>query len=137
MKPSPLRHSEQSPEMHEAFEKMRIEREERLAALPKIRADGEAALRRLLPIAQGNSGQCRYIAEFLLSLYHGGRFPFDLTNLRGLDYAIFEDCLAVLRMDHTALKEVHMYFDKGNHEGNAIWEELARSWGIKDHLIAH
>ncbi|MDD2892575.1 MAG: hypothetical protein PHF20_01480 [Halothiobacillaceae bacterium] len=116
------------------LERMHKEREEYQRALPAIRKDGEAALRRLLEIAQGHSGQCRHVAAFLLGLYNGMRFPFDLTDFRSLDRAIFEDCLTVLRMDYTPAREVHTYFDNGGDEGHKIWEGLALAWNIKDRL---
>lgn len=95
------------------------------AALPKVRADGEAALRRLLPVAQGDTGQSGVVARFLLGLYNGRRFAFDLTDLRRLDAGLLDDCLAVLRMDATPLKEVHEYFP----DGGRIFEALAAIWG--------
>lgn len=131
---TPLRNTERTPEVEAAFAAMRAEREDFERALPGIRKEGEEALRRLLPIAQGNTGQCRYVAAFLLGLYNGRRFPFDLTDLRGLDLAIFNDCMSVLRMDNVPKQEVHCYFDEGGGEGNKIWEDLAKRWGIKDHL---
>lgn len=94
------------------------------AALPKVRADGEAALRRLLPVAQGDTGQSGVVARFLLGLYNGRRFPFDLTELRRLDAGLLDDCLAVLKMDATPLKEVHEYFP----DGGRIFEALAAAW---------
>ena len=103
---------------------------EHLAKRPEILARGEAALRRLLPIAQGHSGQCRYVAAFLLSLYNGGRFKFDLTDLRCLDRAIFADCLATLQMDAENYAEVHTFFP----EGNAQFEKLAEDWRIPDRM---
>jgi len=123
-----------SPEALAAIEKMHMERTEYQLALLGIRKSGEAALRRLVPIAQGHSGQCRYVAAFLLGLYNGRRFPFDLTDLRGLDRAIFDDCMTVLRMDYMPALEVHTYFDNGNDEGHKIWEGLAKAWDIKDRL---
>lgn len=95
----------------------------------KIKQDrdaGEAALRRLLPIAQGNSGQCRSVAAVLLGCYNGSRFPLNLTNLRGLDYPILDDLMTVLRMDANAQQEVHYYFDNGSR----IFEQLAEDWGF-------
>lgn len=100
------------------------------AKRPEILASGEAALRRLLPIAQGNSGQCRHVAAFLLSLYNGGRFKFDLTDFRCVDRAIFADCLAVLQMDAESYAEVHTFFPKGN----AQFEQLAEDWRIPDRI---
>lgn len=94
------------------------------AALPKIRTEGEAALRRLFPVAQGDTGQSGVVARFLLGLYNGRRFPFDLTELRRLDAELLDDCLAVLRMDATPLQEVHEYFPNGGR----IFEGWAATW---------
>ena len=92
---------------------------------------GVAALLRLFETARGHSGQCRYIAHFLLGLYNGTRFPFDLTDLRAIDTALFDDCMAVLRMDALITRqEVHRYIEDGNH----AFEQLARDWGVQDML---
>ena len=45
---------EHPPEVKAQFEKMRQEREQRMAALHQIRLSGEKALRRLFVIANGN-----------------------------------------------------------------------------------
>ena len=90
------------------------------------RRRGTDVLPDLLAIAQGSSGQSAKVARFLLGLYNGQRFPFDLTNLRGLDYAIMEQCLAVLRMDANAYQEVHLYFENGGR----IFEQLAEDYGM-------
>lgn len=104
------------------------ERAEAEAKKPAIRAAGLEALKRLLPIAQGDSGQCRYVAAFLLGLYNGTRFPFDMTNFRGLDRKIFNDCMAVLAMDYQPAQEVHTYFENGGE----IFENLAKDWNVLD-----
>ena len=90
--------------------------------------EGVPALKRLFDIAHGNSGQCRYVAAFILGLYNGARFPFDLTDLRGVDAEIFADCMRVLRMDSCARKEVHTYFENGGDRFN----DLAAQWQIAD-----
>lgn len=100
----------------------------RFAELPAIRLEGEAALRRLLPIAQRDTGQSSVVARFLLNLYNGSRFPFDMADFRRLDYEVYDDCMAVLKMDSQPQKEVHRYFENGG----AIWEGLAKDWGFKD-----
>ncbi|MCC7684828.1 hypothetical protein IGS60_28020 [Janthinobacterium sp. FW305-128] len=105
------------------------ERDERQQQLPAIRLEGEAALRRLLPVAQRDTGQSSVIARFLLNLYNGTRFPFDMTDLRRLDYNLFDDCIAVLKMDFQLLKEVHLYFENGG----SMWTALANQWGFKDY----
>ncbi|MDP9897385.1 hypothetical protein J2W32_006458 [Variovorax boronicumulans] len=94
-----------------------------------IETRGVAALQRLFAVAHRDSGQCRYIARFLLGLYNGTRFPFDLTDLRAIDDALFDDCVAVLRMDaRLTRQEVHKYFDNGQQD----FEQLARDWGVED-----
>lgn len=93
----------------------------------EARSHGEVALRRLLPIAQGATGQSKRVALFLLALYNSYRFPFDMTNLRSLDAAILNDCLSVLRMDANAYQEVHLYFPNGG----KVFEQLAKDWGIE------
>ena len=125
-----LRNTERTPEVDAAFTKMYAERAAQAAARPAILAEGEAALRRLFDIAQGNSGQCRHVAAFLLGLYHGGRFRFDLTDLRCVDQAIFDDCIAVLKMDAQPKQEVHEFFENGGEK----FEKMAKRWGVTDYL---
>jgi len=114
-----------TPEAAAYFERLNAERAAWRAALPEIRAEGEAALRRLLPIAQSDTGQSGVIARFLLGLFNGDRFAFDLTEFRRLDRALFDDCLTVLRMDYAPLQEVHCYFPNGGQ----VFEKLATDWG--------
>lgn len=90
---------------------------------------GFEALQRLYEIALRDSGQCRFVAHFLLGLYSGVRFPCDLTDLRGLDEAIFDDCMTVLRMDaRLTTREVHTYFSDGKRK----FEDLAKLWRVRD-----
>lgn len=110
------------------IEKLKRERREKI----EMETLGVAALKRLLPIAQGHSGQCKIVAAFLLGLYNGTRFPFDMTDFRILDTKIFDDCMTVLQMDRRPLQEVHCYFP----DGGRVWEQLARDWGIKNRPLA-
>lgn len=91
---------------------------------PAIRAVGIDALLRLVPVAQRDTGQSGVVARFLLGLYNGLVYPFDMTELRRLDAGLFEDCIAVLRLDNSPEQEVHTYI----HNGDAIWEDLRRNW---------
>ncbi|WP_096349060.1 DUF7673 family protein [Hydrogenophaga crassostreae] len=91
-------------------------------------AAGEAALHRLYGLAQGDTGQARVIARFLAGLYNGTRFPFDLTDLRTLDDALFENCMALLRMDaRHCVQEVHRYFENGG----VKWEQMISDWNME------
>lgn len=58
--------------------------------------DQKAALERLIAIAQGDTGQARRVADFLLAWWNAGECGgFDLTNLWGLDDSIAEDMVIV------------------------------------------
>ncbi|WP_397377092.1 hypothetical protein [Pseudomonas sp.] len=94
------------------------------AQRPAIRAAGLAALYRLLPVAQRDSGQSGVIARFLLSLYNGTAYPFPLTDLRKLDTALYKDCIAVLHLDARPEQEVHTYVTNGD----AIWDGFKKVW---------
>lgn len=98
--------------------------EEFEAKRPAIRKAGIEALVRLVPVAQRDTGQSAVIGRFLLGLYNGRDYPFVLTSLRGLDTALFDDCLAVLQLDYSPQQEVHTYLPGGD----AIWEELIGTW---------
>lgn len=127
--PERLRKAEQSVEMREVIAAMRVERDRQQAHRAHLEAEGFEALQRLYVVATQDSGQCRYIARFLLGLYNGRRFPFDLTDLRAIDRGLFEDCMAVLRMDaQVTRKEVHQYFT----EGGKRFEQLAKDWAVED-----
>ncbi len=84
------------------------------------------SLERLWKIANGHSGQCKVVAAFLLGLWNGPRYPFDLTSLRALDEAIFEDCLMVLNLDNRPVCEVHRHLGVSSEAFN----QLALDWGI-------
>jgi hypothetical protein len=102
----------------DAFQKQMQQQAKR----PAIRAAGVDALLRLVPVAQRDTGQSGVVGRFLLGLYNGRRYPFDLTELRSLDSALFEHCIAVLRLDNSPEQEVHTYI----HDGEAVWEDLRR-----------
>lgn len=95
------------------------------AQWPLVREAGIAALHRLLPVATGDTGGSGRAARFLLCCYNGGRFPYDLSDFRGLDQALFNDCIAVLRMDRRCEREIHRYIE----DGSAVFEVLAKRWG--------
>lgn len=125
---APVMSTHPDPETRAAFNRLYEERARRKAERPKIEADGREALVRLFKVAQGDTGQCRKVAAFLLGCYNGTRFPFDLTDFRGLDYSLFEDCMAVLRMDYQPSQEVHCYFERGG----SRFEQIAEDHGLTD-----
>lgn len=94
-----------------------------------VMEEGKAALFRLYEVAQGDTGQSRTIVRFLAGLYNGSAYPFDLTDLRAIDDKLFEDCMALLRMDaRHCVQEVHNYFD----DGSRRWKKMISDWHLKD-----
>ncbi|OAI28472.1 MULTISPECIES: DUF7673 family protein [Methylomonas] len=75
---------------------------------------GIPALIRLAEVADRDTGQANTVRCFLLGLYNGYHFPFNLVRLRGLDKVLFDDCVAVLTLDARATaKEIHQYLGDG------------------------
>ena len=61
--------------------------------------EGVSALLRLVAAARQPTGQGHRLRRFLLGLYNGPEWPFDLTDLRNLDRDLQQDVLAVLQLD--------------------------------------
>ena len=91
------------------------------------------ALLRLWPIAQRYHGVARVVCRFLLGLYNGSRFPFDLTDLRLLDADVLRDVLLVLVMDSAPQCEVHEHLNRllGRRDIGRRFELLACDWRLK------
>lgn len=85
-------------------------------------SDRKTALQRLVNFAcEQTTVQSSVVAEFLLGLYDGPRFKFDLTAFRLLNPNTFDDCLAVLELDNSSSRRVHEYF----REGEKLFESMA------------
>lgn len=68
-----------------------------MAAPAHVTGDENAALGRLLRVAQSNTGQSRKCADFLLAWWNAGSCgAWDPTDLWGLDAALAADVLTVL-----------------------------------------
>ena len=72
---------------------------------------GVAALQIIVNAVRDHAmtGQGRRLIAFLAGIYHGQRFPFDLTDLRALDTRLSDACLEVLAFDRTGAMEVHCW----------------------------
>lgn len=74
-------------------------------------------------------GVGRVCARFLLGLYNGNRFPFDLTDLRLLPTGLLKDAMAALHMDaRLTRQEVHLYFADGGRK----FEDLVADYRVVD-----
>lgn len=83
---------------------------------------GVPALEKLVDVAQGGSGQCHYIRRFLLGLFNGQSWPFDMTQFRGLDTDLQLAVLDVIELDWCG-HEVHIYLENGEELFQAWWEQ--------------
>lgn len=89
---------------------------------------GLPALERLLAVARRDTGQSRVCGRFLLGLYNGSFYRFNLNDLRGLDTALLDDCLAVLTMDARPIREVHQLIPNGE----AVFRGLRLAWALPE-----
>jgi len=60
------------------------------------------------------TGGARRLVKFLAGVYNGQDYPFDLTELRGLDTALANACLDYLNYDRLGIKEVHKHLSNGD-----------------------
>ena len=105
------------------------------AAAEEARADTHDtlldALAQLLNLAEeGDGTSAEVAARVLAALYNGYDFPLNPAELRPVDDATLEACLAALRLDATARREVHTYFP----DGEARWQSFMRRWGLLPEL---
>lgn len=76
---------------------------------------GMLALEYLFDVAKKDTGQALTIRLFLLGIYNGQSFPFDLNSLRGLDFDLVNQCLQVLALNALyPSQEIHMYVENGS-----------------------
>lgn len=92
------------------------------------------ALKRVWRMAEGNHGGAGVCAKFLLGLYNGERFKFDLTELRRLDDDMWNACVEVLRLDAHPRYEVHDWLNQlyGVTDMGPRFELLAWNWRQKN-----
>jgi hypothetical protein len=69
------------------------------------------------------TGQGGRLVRFLAGLYNGQDYPFDLTELRGLDTKLAGACLDYLNFDRLGIKEVHKHLANGERDLHRWLEE--------------
>lgn len=89
---------------------------------------GVPALDRLVVVARRETGQSRVCGRFLLGLYNGNFYRFNLNDLRALDTELLDDCLAVLAMDARPTREVHQLIPNGE----AVFRALRLAWALPE-----
>ena len=61
-------------------------------------------------------GQAKRLVRFLAGVYNGQDYPFDLTELRGLDTTLANACLDYLNYDRLGIAEVHKHLANGERD---------------------
>jgi hypothetical protein len=92
------------------------------------------ALERLIQVAQGNTGQSRIVANFLLAWWNAAECGgFDLTDVWGVDAAIAVDMLRVFAL----LAGCQRYPDTMGY--GERFEAIVRAWrpALKDRVNAN
>jgi hypothetical protein len=84
--------------------------------LEEVRERGRIALRTIEEAIEQNrgTGQVRRLIQFLAGVYNGSDYPFDLTELRGLDTRLANACLDYLNYDRLGIREVHHHLSGGD-----------------------
>lgn len=86
-------------------------------------AEQKDALERLIAIAQGDTGQSRRVADFLLAWWNAGECGgFDLTTLWFVDRAISDDMVIVF----SYVARANTYPDTLGF--NAAFQSIVRGW---------
>jgi hypothetical protein len=86
-------------------------------------AEETQALERLIDIAKRDTGQSRYVADFLLAWWNASNCGgFDLTSLWGVDTVIAADMVTVFGL----IAKVYRYPDTLGYE--ADFKAIARAW---------
>lgn len=90
------------------------------------RLEARQALRRLITIAQGDTGQSRIVANFLLAWWNSDTCgAFKLTEIWGVDLQIAEDMISVFELFAFSREYPHAYGDRSE------FEDLIRAWRPK------
>lgn len=72
-------------------------------------------LRMLIEIGLGDTDQSRHVRLFLLGLYNGNTWPFNLNRLRRIDKNLQVACLELLKVDtFQPIQEIHRYIESGS-----------------------
>jgi hypothetical protein len=71
------------------------------------------------------TGGARRLVRFLAGVYNGQDYPFDLTELRGLDTKLANACLDYLNYDRLGITEVHKHLANSDRDLHRWLEQYA------------
>jgi hypothetical protein len=113
---------DQAAELSAAYQEIVSGRRTRIATAAddalEIMERARTALLRIVKAIEEHpgTGQARRLVRFLAGVYNGGRFPFDLTDLRALDSDLASACIDYLNYDRMAKAEVHTHLPDGGRQ---------------------
>lgn len=88
--------------------------------------DYAAAIGKLLPLAQGDTGGSRVAAQVLLSAYNGGDYQLNIVDLCNLDRGYYQAALAVIRGRVELGIEPHNLLANGDEVFRELWQQWHR-----------
>lgn len=73
------------------------------------------SLNRVMEMALDGCGASRVCRDFLLFLYNGYGFPFNMNDLRNLGHDLYADIIIIMEMDcrPTFPREIHRWWENG------------------------
>lgn len=93
--------------------------EQRLSALDQC---GPDALKRLVEVAEGYSGQSHHCRRILLAVYNGPKWPLELTRLRCLDRDLQRAAITIIEWSAYSSHELHEYLENGASLMKRFWK---------------
>lgn len=84
------------------------------------------AIRKLVPLAQGDTGGSRVAAQVLLSAYNGADFQLDIVDLCNLDRVYYQAALAVIRGRVELRGEPQNFVENGDEVFRDLWHRWER-----------
>ena len=73
------------------------------------------------------TGQASRLVRFVAGCYNGSDYPFDLTELRGLDTSLVQACLDYLDYDRLGIREIHHHL----HGGDLVLHQWLRRYEVR------
>lgn len=78
---------------------------------PGLYPDMLDASNRLWRLANQDTIEGKIVAKFLLAVYDGNRFPFNLNNFKLLSSKVYDDCILILHLDKSRFMNICSYFE--------------------------
>jgi hypothetical protein len=85
-----------------------------------------AAIIKLVPLAQGDTGGSRVAAQVLLSAYNGADFQVNIVDLGNLDRGYYQAALAVIRGRVELGTEPQGFLENGSKVFSDLWKRWDR-----------